>query len=460
MSAMIAALCHFCEVHGPSVVMVTQSLQDSNSIRYFSDTGSDLSQLLKRNNFARKVSSSGCERCWSLQNNETLLVTKDSEGKRNYASSQTVFNPDSEMVLKNAVIRAISCEVIAKREGSIVFSDPSVSTVFSNNFFVKDVKARGFQRFYSLVLLTKEREHIISNVKLIQTLTAKIIENIKQKAKNMFDIETSDDKAILAIMEKSKGSPNSALRNLRDVIGDQSFYESLHRNFVVILQSLEKVSKDKVLSGQVMKSSVTFPKASLNIILQMKTQLGTQHFKIILYHILSGRTLQIKSQKRYVARKVGDCLCIFLPNNLSRNQICFANLILTTNELIEDLPATAQLEINENSKFCSESEASLKFNLNSDNCKCYDNYVTDFSYCKFCKSLNESTIISKLCKILKNSDVPQTVQEMKIRTFGEIILLQSRVFCKLNNSQRNQFLKNNNYTAIDAEIFIFYKFFS
>ena len=84
-------------------------------------------------------------------------------------SSQAVLSKDLEPILRNAVIRAISCEVSCKREGPIVFSDPSVSTVFANNFFLKDSKARGFQRYYSIVVLTKTREHLIANLDMVES---------------------------------------------------------------------------------------------------------------------------------------------------------------------------------------------------------------------------------------------------------------------------------------------------
>ena len=210
-----------------------------------------------------------------------------------------------------------------------------------------------------------------------------------------------------------------------------------------------------------MKSSVIFEKASLDTIVDIKTQLGAQNFKILLYHVLSGKTLQIKSHQRYISRKIGDSLCIFLPNNLTQNQTCFANFILTTNDHVENLPSTTQLEITSSEDDLTDrAESKLIFSLISDCCHCFDSYSTVFSCCKTCKSLNDSIIITKLCKILKNCNLPKTVKEMTLRTHGETILLQSRVFSKLAHNQKCDFLLQNNFTAIDAEILSFFKFFS
>ena len=457
----IVALCHFCEVHGPSVVMVTQSIQDT--IGDIPNSNSFYEQIKNSSLQRNSGKITGCERCWSLKNNQNLILSKDEEGKHSFVSSQTVLKNDIEILLKNAVNRAISCEVSVKREGPLIFSNPSVSTVFANNFFLKDSRARGFQRYYSVLLLTKEREHLISNLKLIESSTSQLIDHIKSMSKTTFESEATEVKDKVGnhdVFQRRRGS-TIALRNLRDIVGDQNIFKIIHQQFVAMLQSMEKVLKEKVLSGQVMKSSVTFHKPSLNTILDMKQQLGSVGFKILLHHILSGKTLQIKSRERNISRQIGDSLCLFLPNNLSRNQIYFANLILTSNDLVDDLPTTAQLEISSNiTEVEGAADENLTYSISSPNCACFDGLEAIFSSCKYCRNLNESTIVARFCKILKSCEIPKTVQEMSIRTFGEMILLQSRVYSKLAQHQRKDFLFKNKYTAIDAEIFVFFKYFS
>ena len=151
--------------------------------------------------------------------------------------------------------RAISCEVSVKREGPLIFSNPSVSTVFANNFFLKDSRSRGFQRYYSVLLLTKEREHLISNLKLIETLTSQLIDNIKSMSKITFESEASDVKDKVSthdVFQRRRGS-TIALRNLRDIVGDQNIFQKIHKQFVTMLQSLEKVLKENKY-GEIMFS--------------------------------------------------------------------------------------------------------------------------------------------------------------------------------------------------------------
>ena len=450
----IVALCHFCEVHGPSVIMVTQQ----TFCKTLKDGTSDNTGLLNRENFNHK--SMGCERCWSLKTNDNLILSNDNSSHQTFVSSQAVLNRELEQCLRNAVIRAISCEVSVKREGPILFSDPSVSTVFANNFFLKDSKARGFQRYYSILIMSRERQYLIANLDIIENKVSKIIESIKFMSRKTFEKEADGAKDISKSKDGRRRSM-AALRNLREIVGDPNIYQTVHKQFVVLLQSIEKVLKEKVLGGQVMKSSVTFPKASLSTIIEMKNKLGAQHFRILLHHILSGLTLQVKSARRCLSRKIGDSLCMFLPNNLALNANYFANLILTHGDLhgdIDLLPSAAQLEILDN--LDPTQPESLSYQLTSGRCDCFDSFGTVFASCKYCKSLSESSVITKYCKLLKRCDIPRVVTEMSLRTFCESILIQARVYSKLTQTQRGDFLLQNNYTAIDVEIFKFYKYFS
>ena len=73
----IVALCHFCEVHGPSVVMVTQSVQDISEDKISDKSSSNvLYEQIKNNGLQRNSSRNpGCERCWSLKNKQNILIS-------------------------------------------------------------------------------------------------------------------------------------------------------------------------------------------------------------------------------------------------------------------------------------------------------------------------------------------------------------------------------------------------
>jgi len=159
-----------------------------------------------------------------LKTNDNLILSNDNSSHQTFVSSQAVLNRELEQCLRNAVIRAISCEVSVKREGPILFSDPSVSTVFANNFFLKDSKARGFQRYYSILIMSRERQYLIANLDIIENKVSKIIESIKFMSRKTFEKEADGAKDISKSKDGRRRSM-AALRNLREIVGDPNIYQ-------------------------------------------------------------------------------------------------------------------------------------------------------------------------------------------------------------------------------------------
>jgi len=463
----LVALCHFCEFHGPSVIMLTQSIRDCQMPT--SDTSDQQSrkakvedqcvpehklygcQKLFADDLARR-DKGGCEGCWFMESQDSFIISNDHAGKRTYASSKTILNTDLLGLIRHAVIRSISCEISANKEGPILFSDPTVSTVLANNFFLRDSRARGFQRYYSIIVVNKEREHLISNWHNINKAVSDIIEPLKSMAREKYAMETKTPRDLKEKCENFKANSvnrrrgsTKAARNLKDLTMDPNIYETIHGQFVRILTSLEKSLKEKVLSGQPMKSSVIFPKASLETLLKILSQIGLPNFKILLDHLLSGKTLQIKSKLRQLSRRVAESLCMLLPNNLSRNPSYFANLVLATSDMDNIYPQLkVGLEQSPESQFVFKS------------CSCHRGLT-----CLSCPHVMPSNFVAKFCKIFSNLKIPKTIQEMSIRSFGEMILLQSRVYMKLKTqSEKKLFLNKNGFTALDEEILNFFKLFS
>lgn len=54
-------------------------------------------------------------------------------------------------------------QVCPGREGPIFFGDEQHGFVFSHTFFIKDSLARGFQRWYSIVLVAMDRIYLINS---------------------------------------------------------------------------------------------------------------------------------------------------------------------------------------------------------------------------------------------------------------------------------------------------------
>jgi folliculin len=269
----LVALCHFCEYHGPSVIMITQSVKDCQVPSEDQPSKPDkisptcvpdhkmygYNKLFPEDQTKRH--KGGCESCWSLSGPDNFIISNDHGGKQTFASSQTIINTDLMNLIKHAVIRSISCEISANREGPIIFSDPKASSVLANNFFLKDSRARGFQRYYSIIVVGSEREHLISNYHNINTAVSQVIEPLQNMAKDKYNLETKTqidlkekcERLRANTLNRRRGSAKAA-RNLKELTMNPNIYGTIHGQFVMILTSLETRLEEKVLSGQPMKS--------------------------------------------------------------------------------------------------------------------------------------------------------------------------------------------------------------
>ena len=86
----LVALCHFCELHGPSVIMITQSVKDATFQRLEDGGGASRHSRLYgcQRLFSEELGgggevgvATGCEGCSSLAQDK-FLVSSDPCGRR------------------------------------------------------------------------------------------------------------------------------------------------------------------------------------------------------------------------------------------------------------------------------------------------------------------------------------------------------------------------------------------
>ncbi|XP_062515890.1 folliculin-like isoform X3 [Corticium candelabrum] len=131
----VVALCHFCELHGPSVVFCTQAF------------------------YRRSVVQTGGE------------VEFDYLG-------------------------SLSCEVCQGRSGPMIFGDNREGHVFSYTFFLRDRQARGLQRWYSIIIVTMDKVFLINSWSFLVKNCQTVIEDLQDKAQKKYDSEGPESTAV------------------------------------------------------------------------------------------------------------------------------------------------------------------------------------------------------------------------------------------------------------------------
>jgi len=434
---MLAALGHFCEFHGPALVMVTQELQSESH-----------SRLLAAARAQEQVSPVDCDGCQSLSGLQNFLISKEKDERRTWVSSQAPLAPELAPMVRHAVLRAISCEVIPAKEGPVLFSS-AVSSVLSHAFSLRDSRARGSRRQYAILLLSKERHPLVQHWAVLQERVQDIITSLKKKAEGKYEM---DCKSLAELKEKcdyvrevnttmssSSFSRRRAsfkpTRGLREVTQNEQVFEGIHQDLVAVLALAERCLKEQVLSGQPLLSSVRGSgRTPLDVVRDIMGQVAEMSCRLLLYRLLSGQTIQVNSEQRHLARATSHGLCVLLPHNLAASPTCFANLLLTGTELEQTGPGL-QVANGPTYTFFSGRLPSTR--------------------------ISASSIVNKFCRILSKVNVPVEIQEMQVRTEVEKVLLLARTFAKVQaGDAKKTFLARSGLETADLEILNFFQMFS
>ncbi|KAG8548219.1 hypothetical protein GDO81_026137, partial [Engystomops pustulosus] len=109
-------------------------------------------------------------------------ISHDKETSIKYVSHQHPNHPQLFSIVRQACVRSLSCEVCPGREGPIFFGDEQHGFVFSHTFFIKDSLARGFQRWYSIIVIMMDRIYLINSWPFLLSKIRGVIDELQGKA--------------------------------------------------------------------------------------------------------------------------------------------------------------------------------------------------------------------------------------------------------------------------------------
>ncbi|CAI4233410.1 unnamed protein product [Auanema sp. JU1783] len=217
----VIALCHFCEDHGPRVLVTCQPMRSlpmtfstANSYDKLEHSPGSSQEIVRhiRQDSSVKEPDKGepifygdctrsvfdteerCNACTSYGNGPCLL-SNDHPNKTTYISSQIALKDQVFDRVKVACVRSLSCEItnaaretinnvtqpmriggpvntdsetldmenVKKKDGYLMFGDADQGYCLSFAFRLQDAKARGFLRLFSLLILTQDMASMTTN---------------------------------------------------------------------------------------------------------------------------------------------------------------------------------------------------------------------------------------------------------------------------------------------------------
>ncbi|KAM5152947.1 folliculin isoform 1-T3 [Mantella aurantiaca] len=273
----IVALCHFCELHGPRTLFCTEALhsplpqgagcgdslgeqgggeEEEGGIHMSSriPSHSPADGASAGSNSPRLRKSEMCEGCRSLAAGHPGYISHDKETSIKYVSHQHPNHPQLFSIVRQACVRSLSCEVCPGREGPIFFGDEQHGFVFSHTFFIKDSLARGFQRWYSIIVIMMDRIYLINSWPFLLAKIRGVIDELQGKAMKVFEAEQYGcpqrpiriNTAFTPFMHQRNGN---AARSLTSLTDDDNLWACLHTSFAWLLKACGCRLTEKLLEG-------------------------------------------------------------------------------------------------------------------------------------------------------------------------------------------------------------------
>lgn len=203
----VIAMGHFCDTHGPCVILCTHVLDEIPKEKRIS-----------------KIPS--CAACESIEL-DTVFVCED-ENKQ-YITSRTSLDSNLTRLLKDAILRSLSIEMVlqdGQNSGTMYFGDNNRGHIIAHVFSIKDSFARGFKRKYCIIVLGKHQISLLSHYDFVEKHLKRISTDLQQKAEKFNSTERS-----------STTSVDKILRSLPELVGERNIFAQLHMWFVFLLRA-------------------------------------------------------------------------------------------------------------------------------------------------------------------------------------------------------------------------------
>lgn len=150
-------------------------------------------------------------------------------------------------------------QVCPGREGPIFFGDEHYGYTLSYTFFVKDSQARGFQRWYSIIVVMMDKMFLLNSWPFLTSNIRSIIDKIQAQAISIYEKEQAAKSERAERINRQlhapqtfylrRGGGTQAFRSLIDLTGDKQLFRYLHMLFAWILMAGGSRFTEKFLEG-------------------------------------------------------------------------------------------------------------------------------------------------------------------------------------------------------------------
>eukprot|EP00035_Acanthoeca_spectabilis_P007324 m.135379 g.135379 ORF g.135379 m.135379 type:complete len:578 (+) comp13903_c0_seq2:3155-4888(+) len=280
---MIVAMCHFCDTHGPALVMCTQAVW---GVEDEDGSGSNIPQHKLTNpshdgasplptpqitadpiatehvahhgvGLSDRSEQRTCDACrWSAPHSG--YSTHATEGSITCCSTSAPISRDDHAGVRRSCVHSLSSEV-CDGDGSVLFGDTMSGYTWSYSFFLADTGARGKKRRYSIVVLDCLKEVLLNSWDLIETSVRLVADELRAQAAEVDSRRAYAEEECrvcgATLTTADQECPNghtvsNRARSLQEVTGQDKVYERLHSHFCKLLTVYEAESTRSMQRGR------------------------------------------------------------------------------------------------------------------------------------------------------------------------------------------------------------------
>nr|CAD7262379.1 unnamed protein product [Timema shepardi] len=254
-------------------------------------------------------------------------------------------------------------QVTPGREGPLYFGDKLRGHVLSHTFSLKDAQARGFQRWFSIIVLMKDKYFLLNSWPFLVDNITTIITELQERANKAHEEEQSacPQRAFRLLTVNSpddsflkKKTPNKSSRPITQLTADELVFPRLHLWFTWILragstrmveyvaeglptmnvsldweQQEETAEGFTVISTTPLNTSVNELEASSSYevtkvllfvenVREFRQLLGHEGFLSLAYNLMVGHQVVVRGCPSELVTSIIKCLKVLVPRHCYR----------------------------------------------------------------------------------------------------------------------------------------------
>eukprot|EP00039_Didymoeca_costata_P033653 m.43433 g.43433 ORF g.43433 m.43433 type:complete len:627 (+) comp9976_c0_seq2:379-2259(+) len=273
----VLVLAHFCDSHGPQPLITTKvkrGSEEAQTSRYKKQTQQQSPRRGRRRrlfsenegSFNGNAATENCEGCkWLAEKKHILSI--DEKHNTEIESTRIPDNQELHILVRQACVRAMSCEVCQGQEGCVMFGNSEQGYCLSFLFYLQDRSTRGQKSYYACLMLSADRLQLVHNYTFIKrhfAFLAMQLKNFTTAEHEVLSRSSGEEFVSTSEALRSSSDSNQESASLGKITGlGDRIPLFVHAHFAFLLRALRMRYCERQIEGPSMLASSMSQKRSL-----------------------------------------------------------------------------------------------------------------------------------------------------------------------------------------------------